>query len=158
MLGPFYCQHQRFVSHLILKRDIKSFSVDTHLFRGIIIKIRNSLRWGTLDSVKLSEWHYVRKGMLLWPLLLLTADRWHLTCDRWQLTDNRQQVTCDRCHVICDRWQMACDMWPMICYGNRPAMHSRMFQKQKKKLMENCFKNVISDVWKKMFLCPQKSF
>ena len=38
-----------------LKRAIKSFSVDTHIFRGIINKIRKSLRWGTPISVKLFE-------------------------------------------------------------------------------------------------------
>ena len=38
-----------------LKRAIKSFSVDSHIFRGIINKIRKSLRWGTPISVKLFE-------------------------------------------------------------------------------------------------------
>ena len=37
-----------------LKRAVKSFSVTTHLYRGIIIKIRKSLRWGTTYSMKLS--------------------------------------------------------------------------------------------------------
>ena len=33
----------------------QSFSVATHLFRGIILKIRKSLRWGTAISMKLSN-------------------------------------------------------------------------------------------------------
>ena len=36
-----------------VKRVIKSFSVTTHLFRGIMIIIRKSLRWGTIDPMKL---------------------------------------------------------------------------------------------------------
>ena len=36
-----------------VKRVIKSFSVTTHLFRGIMIIIRKSLRWGTIDPIKL---------------------------------------------------------------------------------------------------------
>ena len=85
MLGPYYYQHQKYVLGLILsrpgrsqgllykhlcyslinfRRAVKSFSVATHLFRGIIIKIRKSLRWGTPNSVKISKWHYVNcKGM-----------------------------------------------------------------------------------------------
>ena len=59
VLGPFYCQHQDLFLASFLKRAIKSYSVATHLFRGIIVIIRKSLRWGTPDSVKLSEWHYV---------------------------------------------------------------------------------------------------
>ena len=43
-----------------MKKAIKSFSVATHLFRVIIFKIRKSLRWGTPNSVKLSEWQYVQ--------------------------------------------------------------------------------------------------
>ena len=35
-------------------RAVKTFSVATHLFRGIILNIRKSLRWGTSDSMKLS--------------------------------------------------------------------------------------------------------
>ena len=40
-------------------RAVKTFSVATHLFRGIILNIRKSLRWGTSDSMKLSKWDYV---------------------------------------------------------------------------------------------------
>ena len=36
-----------------VKNVIKSFSVTTHLFRGIMIIIRKSLRWGTIDPMKL---------------------------------------------------------------------------------------------------------
>ena len=35
-------------------RAVKTFSVATHLFRGIILFTRKSLRWGTSDSMKLS--------------------------------------------------------------------------------------------------------
>ena len=38
---------------------VQTFSVTTHLFRGIILNIRKSLRWGTSDSMKLSKWDYV---------------------------------------------------------------------------------------------------
>ena len=38
------------------------FSVATHLFRGIIIKIMKSFRWGTPHYVKLSALHYVKAG------------------------------------------------------------------------------------------------
>ena len=34
-------------------------SVATHLFRGIILNIRKSFRWGTSDSIKLFKWDYV---------------------------------------------------------------------------------------------------
>ena len=37
----------------------KIFSIATHLFRGIILNIRKSLRGGTSDSTKLSKWDYV---------------------------------------------------------------------------------------------------
>ena len=49
VLGTFYYQHEIFVS------------VATHLFRGIIIKFRKSLRWGTTTPMKLPEWHHVRQ-------------------------------------------------------------------------------------------------
>ena len=35
-------------------RAVKTFSVATHLFRGIILLTRKSLRWGTSDCMKLS--------------------------------------------------------------------------------------------------------
>ena len=35
-------------------RAVKKISVATHLFRGIILFTRKSLRWGTSDSMKLS--------------------------------------------------------------------------------------------------------
>ena len=41
-------------------RAVKTFSVATHLFRGIILNIGKSLRWGTSDFIKLSKWDYVR--------------------------------------------------------------------------------------------------
>ena len=40
-------------------RTVKTFSFTTHLFRGIILNIRKSLRWGTSISIKLSKWDYV---------------------------------------------------------------------------------------------------
>ena len=40
-------------------RADKTFSGATHLFRGIILNIRKSLRWGTSDSMKLYKWDYV---------------------------------------------------------------------------------------------------
>ena len=40
-------------------RAVKIFSVATHLFSGIILKIRKTLRWGTPKSMKLSKWDYV---------------------------------------------------------------------------------------------------
>ena len=40
-------------------RAVKTFSVVTHLFKGIILNIRKSLRSGTFDSMKLSTWDYV---------------------------------------------------------------------------------------------------
>ena len=42
-----------------LNRTVKTFSVATYLFRGIILNIRKNLRWGTSDSMKLSTWDYV---------------------------------------------------------------------------------------------------
>ena len=64
-LGPFYYQHQGIILGLFFKTAIKSFSVATHLFRGIIITIRKSLRWGTTNPLKLSEWHHVSRPYLL---------------------------------------------------------------------------------------------
>ena len=43
-----------------LNRTVKTFSVATHLFRGMILNISKSLGWGTSDSMKLSKWYYVR--------------------------------------------------------------------------------------------------
>ena len=40
-------------------RAVKTFYVATHLFRDIILNMRNSLRWGTSNSMKLSKWDYV---------------------------------------------------------------------------------------------------
>ena len=40
-------------------RAVKTFSVATHLIRGIILFTRKGLRWGTSDSMKLSKWDYV---------------------------------------------------------------------------------------------------
>ena len=40
---------------------VKSVSVATQLFRDIIIKIRKSLRGGTANPMKLSEWQHVKK-------------------------------------------------------------------------------------------------
>ena len=40
-------------------RAVKTFSVATHLLRGIILNIRECFRWGTSDSRKLSTWDYV---------------------------------------------------------------------------------------------------
>ena len=40
-------------------RAVKTFSVATHLFRGIILNIGKSLRWGTTNSMKLFKWDYV---------------------------------------------------------------------------------------------------
>ena len=40
-------------------RAVKTFSIATHLFRGIILFSRKSLWWGTSDSMKLSTRDYV---------------------------------------------------------------------------------------------------
>ena len=40
-------------------RTVKTFSVATHFFRGIILNISKSLRCGTSDFMKLSKWDYV---------------------------------------------------------------------------------------------------
>ena len=69
---------------LITEEGYQIISVDTNLFKGIIIKIRKCLRWGTLDSVKLCEWQYV--------------DIWHVTCDMWHLTH-------DSLHMTCETWR-----------------------------------------------------
>ena len=45
---------------------VKTFSVATHLCRGIILNIRKSLRWGTSDSMKLSQWDYVVDLLIPW--------------------------------------------------------------------------------------------
>ena len=41
-------------------RAVKTISVATHLFRGIILNTRKNLRWGTCNSMKLSKWDYVK--------------------------------------------------------------------------------------------------
>ena len=40
-------------------RAVKTFSVATHLLRGIILFIGKSLRFGTSHYMKLSKWDYV---------------------------------------------------------------------------------------------------
>ena len=41
---------------------VKTFSVATHHFRGIILNFGINLWWGTSDSMKLSKWDFVDKG------------------------------------------------------------------------------------------------
>ena len=50
-------------------RAVKTFSVATHLFRGIILFTRKSLRWGTSDSMKLctrdNVWFRIQKPIAI---------------------------------------------------------------------------------------------
>ena len=65
LLQPYSCEGPAtiYIKNLdqtsFSNRDVKTFSVATHLFRGIILNIRRSLRWGTSGSLKLSTWDYV---------------------------------------------------------------------------------------------------
>ena len=76
-------------------RTVKKNSVATQLFRGIILNIRKSLRWGASDSMKLSKWDYVvmaqiQKQLKPHPLvhcyLFALQQQQFLSCHR-----------CDRC-------------------------------------------------------------
>ena len=58
--GPASIYIKNLYQPLFPNRAVKTFSVATHLFRGIILNIRKSLKWGTSDSMKLSTWDYVR--------------------------------------------------------------------------------------------------
>ena len=73
-----------------LKRAIKSFSVTTHLYRGIILNIRKSLSRVTTDYIKHFLWHHVL--LLLWHWILdSTKNPWInklipiLATEFWQL-------------------------------------------------------------------------
>ena len=87
-----YCERRKKSWNGIFNRAVKTFSVATHLFRGIILNIRKSLRWGTSDSMKLSTWDYVKTVQwtaitgvaqgkvgpwLFWQLLPVTLDKIH---------------------------------------------------------------------------------
>ena len=54
VLGPCYYNTKNLDQTSFPNRAVKTF-----LFRGIILKIRKSLRWGTSDSMKLSKWDHV---------------------------------------------------------------------------------------------------